>query len=576
MPAIEKAESLLNLNTNGTCALSLLFFSDGVPSDQREDHRGRCGQLASKFGRRLSVTCIGMADGNESFETLRGIVEEAESFGSVASFGKPSLDADSLSNIISTLASSLTTTKTEMTEINSGRSKAVRMDVTREKKGTPDDLYLTDEWLTYHDEEVGTFWIWDYERNDFVELFDYRCHYCEKDTRIAEGSIMLKAEARMCPHCHGACFCSSQCFMLGGLRHHLGEGHLRSCSEIKKMMMAGDITMRPLPSYSLSVKKTVFGEGAERMVRKLRFLNKNDQFVGIRYVAKDSRFVEDEGYRTRLRFHTNFARTQSIASGLAKIFNKSISDLVKLNPGNVKWANKVKTLPKIYFLEPMVVEMFEKDRREAVCLLIEPFLEGTYEKFNNNMGYVKGQARDAVCELKSDIVGEKPDEKPTRGQGGGVDLSALLGNMHIGGPSNLGAIVEEEEDEESSSDEEEIFGRNNSDNCARNLTSAQALMCKDLDDKHFPQAFSHFSYVHSKRRFMVVDLQGVLETEIGGGKCYKLTDPVIHKHSRSNRSRYRSWKFGKTDRGTKGMKAFFASHECSDVCRLLGLKEGID
>lgn len=66
--------------------------------------------------------------------------------------------------------------------------------------------------------------------------------------------------------------------------------------------------------------------------------------------------------------------------------------------------------------------------------------------------------------------------------------------------------VEEEEDEESSTDEEEIFGRNTNDKSARNLTGAQALMSKDLDDKHFPQAFSHFSYVHSKRHFMVVDL----------------------------------------------------------------------
>lgn len=307
MPAIEAAESLLNLNTNGACALSLLFFSDGVPSDKNEDHRGRCGQLASKFGRRLSITCVGMADGNEKFDTLRGIVEEAGSFGSVASFGKPSLDADSLSNIISTLASSLTTTMTEMTELNSGNSKAVRMDVEREKKGTPDDLYLTADWRTYHAQDVGTFWIWDYERDNFVELFDHRCHYCEKDTRVAGGGIILKTEARMCPQCHGACFCSYKCFMLGSRQHYEGGGHLRSCSEIKRKMMCGDITMRPLPSYSVSVKRQVFGEGAERMVRKFRFLAEDNQFVGIKYVAKDSRFVEDKVRLVLLIFLTLYA-----------------------------------------------------------------------------------------------------------------------------------------------------------------------------------------------------------------------------------------------------------------------------
>lgn len=186
----------------------------------------------------------------------------------------------------------------------------------------------------------------------------------------------------------------------------------------------------------------------------------------------------------------------------------------------MKWANKVKSLPRIYFLDPTVIEMFETEQRKAVCLLIEPLLEGTYEKFNNNMGYVKGQAQYLS---KNDTL-EKIDEKPILDQIQGIDLSALLGNLHISGPTNLGAIVEEEEEEESSSDEEELFcGATTNRNFASDYTNAQALLCKDLDDKHFPQAFSHFSYVHSKKRFMVVDLQGVFSNELGGTKCYKLT-----------------------------------------------------
>jgi len=38
LPAIEMAESLLTSNTNAGCALSLMFFSDGKPSDPRNDH----------------------------------------------------------------------------------------------------------------------------------------------------------------------------------------------------------------------------------------------------------------------------------------------------------------------------------------------------------------------------------------------------------------------------------------------------------------------------------------------------------------------------------------------------------
>ena len=54
------------------------------------------------------------------FTTLNEMVTEAQSYGAVASFGKPSLDADSLSNIVSSLASSLTTSKTEMSELKTG------------------------------------------------------------------------------------------------------------------------------------------------------------------------------------------------------------------------------------------------------------------------------------------------------------------------------------------------------------------------------------------------------------------------------------------------------------------------
>ena len=59
MPALDEAWRLLNINTCGSCALSLLFFSDGKPSDKGE-FPAAMGKIASRFGRRLSVACIGM------------------------------------------------------------------------------------------------------------------------------------------------------------------------------------------------------------------------------------------------------------------------------------------------------------------------------------------------------------------------------------------------------------------------------------------------------------------------------------------------------------------------------------
>jgi hypothetical protein len=76
-----------------------------------------------------------------------------------------------------------------------------------------------------------------------------------------------------------------------------------------------------------------------------------------------------------------------------------------------------------------------------------------------------------------------------------------------------------------------------------------------------PQALAHFSWVLSKGRFIVVDLQGVR-----GSKITVLTDPAIHSVDRS---------FGSTDFGILGMKWFFETHECNDVCKQLGIDKTV-
>ncbi len=66
---------------------------------------------------------------------------------------------------------------------------------------------------------------------------------------------------------------------------------------------------------------------------------------------------------------------------------------------------------------------------------------------------------------------------------------------------------------------------------------------------------------------------GVFTIKSDGSRCYELTDPVIHKHRKKNKKKFQRLTFGRTDRGEKGMKAFFETHVCTDVCRLLGLSE---
>jgi len=74
------------------------------------------------------------------------------------------------------------------------------------------------------------------------------------------------------------------------------------------------------------------------------------------------------------------------------------------------------------------------------------------------------------------------------------------------------------------------------------------------------QAFSHWTYHITSGRLMVVDLQGVKVD-----RAYLLTDPALHSN---DLLRFRETR---TNLGVKGMRQFFRSHVCSDVCSKLNL-----
>lgn len=110
------------------------------------------------------------------------------------------------------------------------------------------------------------------------------------------------------------------------------------------------------------------------------------------------------------------------------------------------------------------------------------------------------------------------------------------------------AIIDEDEEEEEEDD---------SDNVPRS-----ELYC--FTPSEVAQAFSHFSYWATGRKRLICDLQGVFDEE---GNVLKLSDPVIHYHSHTNRR----FVHGRTDRGWKGMGMFFETHHehCGRLCRLV-------
>ena len=77
------------------------------------------------------------------------------------------------------------------------------------------------------------------------------------------------------------------------------------------------------------------------------------------------------------------------------------------------------------------------------------------------------------------------------------------------------------------------------------------------------QAYSHFTFLASGRRFLVCDLQGVFSRS-SGRPVFQLTDPAIHYHEQTNRV-----DFGRTDHGEAGINKFFLTHKCSPLCRMM-------
>lgn len=100
IPALTKACELLTLNAHGRCALMLIFVSDGKPSDpmpydfrhithaqyHAEMATKEMGELASQFGRRLTVGTVGIGPQRETFEVLQELQKTAAKYGCIAHF----------------------------------------------------------------------------------------------------------------------------------------------------------------------------------------------------------------------------------------------------------------------------------------------------------------------------------------------------------------------------------------------------------------------------------------------------------------------------------------------------------
>ncbi|XP_066936684.1 uncharacterized protein [Clytia hemisphaerica] len=312
------------------------------------------------------------------------------------------------------------------------------------------------------------------------------------------------------------------------------------CSELTRHETGFVWTQRHLlepKAAGISFSNDPFGKGAERLVYQLREIDANGKIIGTPLVAKDGKYVED--YNQLKDFHYSFCKTQKIAANLAVKFNDRLDQSPQV----------AKTVPRVKFLDCFVYTFY--DQYDEYNYLVEKQLDhNQYRKWNDNQGGIQGQ---------------KKVESPYPGMVKEVAPLQMLKDLKL--KPIMSDIIEEEnsEDEEDDASDDEASRRPEP---QPTVTTSNVAPKSELDilNEDVPQAFSHFSHKRSRRRRMVCDLQGVLDTS-QKPPMFELTDPVIHYKSSRNRENV----YGKTDKGQKGINDFFQTHKCNNLCRALGI-----
>lgn len=287
-----------------------------------------------------------------------------------------------------------------------------------------------------------------------------------------------------------------------------------------------ETTLQHQMASCVAFSKGPFGEGAERFA--YRFFELKDDMrtiVGPPLVAKESRLVletDTSDERQRWEFVKKFCHTQQLARRLADEFNTTLR--------NTRRAHR--STPKIAFLDCSVYKLHDHNLGKLSVLVEEKLDDDRWHKWNTNNGYVEGM--DAAPDLTED------------------DVAKAMQDIDLG-------IIEEGSEEEEESDEE---GEEGGAYATVGKGKQKEPVC--FSPSEVAQAFSHYTYLATGKKRLVCDLQGVFDES---SNVLRLSDPVIHYHSRSGRRQVH----GRTDKGESGVGKFFATHKehCGYLCRLV-------
>ena len=333
-PALCEALKVLSSTDNSTCALLLMFLSDGRPSDAhtlfkysfkelyrrqahtRETILSTVEIMCRKFKERLTFGTFGFAfDNGDLFELMKSMAERAKKAGASAGFSS-GIDTNSLRTSLRTMSQSLMSTRANLSSIGVGShpKQTVRPEQMKiVSDGTDTKFNSTD--YNYHMEDPN------------------------KGGLVRYGYFIDRYNDELI-------------FTSVPLQHPLAKG--------------------------VAINKTFFDNGAERIVLECTEVTEELVPIGQPLVAKLCLSKSD---KDQLPFHQICGRTQVEARRLARNFNK------RLDFYNLK-------IPRIEFLEVSFYTMWSRvePNKAPVCTssyLVEKRLDSArYRKYNNNQGGV--------------------------------------------------------------------------------------------------------------------------------------------------------------------------------------------
>ena len=250
---------------------------------------------------------------------------------------------------------------------------------------------------------------------------------------------------------------------------------------------------KPTKGPPIAVSKLALGNGAERIVYRLRQLDDGvgSTFVGPLLVAKDS-LLEDD-LRDEIHFHETFCATQFTSSRLAKEFNQALQKLPNFNPYQT---------PQIEFLECGVYVVRLPTGIDHGYLVEEMLDVKQYRKWNDNAGGVDGYV------LRRGVNLHRPGDVPA-----------------AAAPERLAPVLEGDDEEASDDDDDDdddeegmvldpyemgnkpLLGTTAAQPSQEEEESCGYCGSKDIRLNDFPQAFSHFTRRYTRGKLIVCDLQ---------------------------------------------------------------------